>query len=521
MKLGRRITTLMSALLVLVFHCSGEEGNTARNILFIAVDDLKPVLGCYGDTLIQTPNIDRLADAGTVFLNNHCQQAVCGPSRASLMTGLRPDHTRVWDLKTRMRDMNPDTVSLPQYLRSRGFETAGTGKIYDPRCVDKQLDEPSWSIPYSKPDHLPNDPTFGKAVLGAYHGKEMRDLFEQATEKGLKKYGDVKNFLVEHDAWPVVESVDVPDGAYTDGAIATEGIRLMKELKGKGKPFFLAVGFKKPHLPFVAPSKYWNLYDRDDFKVTPFQQKSKNGVDVAYHTSGELRSYTGIPDFDSYSTDRQKHMAAEKQKELIHGYYACVSYIDAQVGRLLDELKSQGLDKNTVIVLWGDHGWHFGDHGLWCKHTNFEQATRSPLIFSSPDIPTAGETQSPTEFIDIFPTLCELTGVPIPRNLDGTSLVPLLKNPEASVKDYAVSQWPGGGRKGMGYAIRDHRYRYVAWLAGGRSTEPYDPDKVVGRELYDYQKDPMETVNVVDAHEYKSVADKMSRKLQGFFETQQ
>ncbi len=417
--------------------------------------------------------------------------------------------------------MNPDIVSLPQYLRSQGFETAGTGKIYDPRCVDKQLDEPSWSIPYSKPDRLPNDPTFGKAVLGSYQGKDVRACFEEATEKGLKKYADVKEFLLEHDCWPAVESADVPDGAYTDGAIATEGIRLMGELKDGGKPFFLAVGFKKPHLPFVAPSNYWNLYDRDDFQVAPFQQKSKNGVEVAYHASGELRTYGGIPDFDSYSADKKKHMAAAKQKELMHGYYACVSYIDAQVGRLLDELKSQGLDKNTVIVLWGDHGWHFGDHGLWCKHTNFEQATRAPLIFSAPGFPATGKTQSPTEFVDIFPTLCELSGVPIPGTLDGTSLVPLLKNPTASVKEYAVSQWPRGGKNGMGYAIRDQRYRYVEWFAGGRSTEPYDPKKVVGRELYDYQKDPMETVNVVDVPEYKPVADKMNEQLRGLFENPQ
>jgi len=468
--------------LAMITACQGVGKPEAKplNILFIAVDDLKPVLGCYGDTLIKTPNIDRLAESGTVFLNNHCQQAVCGPSRASLMTGLRPDHTRVWDLKTRMRDMNPDVLSLPQHFRSQGFETAGTGKIYDPRCVDKQLDKPSWSIPFSKPDRLPNDPTFGKAVLGAYQGKEVRTCLEEAAEKGLTKYADVKKFLVEHDCWPAVESADVPDGAYTDGAIATEGIRLMGELKEGGKPFFLAVGFKKPHLPFVAPSRYWNLYDRGDFQMAPFQQKSKNGVDLAYHTSGELRTYGGIPDFDSYSADAKKHMAEEKQKELIHGYYACVSYIDAQVGRLLDELKAQGLDKNTVVVLWGDHGWHLGDHGLWCKHTNFEQATRSPLIFSSPDIPTSGKTQSPTEFVDIFPTLCELAHVPVPENLDGVSLVPLLKNTKASVKEYAVSQWPRG--KTMGYAIRDSRYRYVVWFKG-KSTQAYDP-----RQLQEFFK---------------------------------
>ena len=197
MNAGKFIQKIIAGSLVAgtAFQVLAKAETEPLNILFIAVDDLKPVLGCYGDTLIKTPNIDRLADAGTVFLNNHCQQAVCGPSRASLMTGMRPDHTLVRDLKTRMRDMNPDIVSLPQYLRSQGFETAGTGKIYDPRCVDKQLDEPSWSIPYSKPDRLPNDPTFGKAVLGAYHGKDVRACFEEATERGLKKFAS-QNFIL-------------------------------------------------------------------------------------------------------------------------------------------------------------------------------------------------------------------------------------------------------------------------------------------------------------------------------------
>jgi arylsulfatase A-like enzyme len=494
------------------------EPSKPRNILFIAVDDLKPVLGCYGDTLVKTPHIDRLAEAGTVFLNNHCQQAVCGPSRASIMTGLRPDHTQVRDLKTRMRDMNPDIVSLPQYLRSQGFETAGTGKIYDPRCVDKQLDEPSWSVPFSKPHQLPYDSAFGKPVLGSYQGGEIRKVYGEAEKKGLKKYAAVKKFLVARDAWPVVESADVPDEAYTDGAIAADGIRLMKKLKKEGKPFFLAVGFKKPHLPFVAPSKYWNLYRRDDFKVASFQEKTSNPVEPAYHNSNELRTYGGIPNFDSYSPDPKKHMPVEKQKELIHGYYACTSFIDAQIGRLLDELKALGLEKDTVVVIWGDHGWHLGDHGLWCKHTNFEQATRSPLIISVPGLPGSGKTQAPTEFVDVFPTLCELVGVPVPGNLDGASLVPLLKDPKGSVKEYAVSQWPRG--KIMGYAIRDGRYRYVEWFTRGNSTKPYDSGQIVGRELYDYRKDPLETANRVDDPEYKAVAKKMNQRMRDFFKAQ-
>lgn len=511
----------MIAVAVVVFQClesPAAKPSNVRNILFIAIDDLKPVLGCYGDTRVKSPNIDRLAESGTVFLNAHCQQAVCGPSRASLLTGLRPDRTKVWDLKTKIRDMNPDVVTLPQYFRSLGFTSAGTGKVFDPRSVDKKLDERSWYIPFSNPDRLPFAPEDGWPVLGAYQSAEMQALLKEAQKKSLVKYGEVKEFLLKHDAWPVTECADVSDNAYIDGAIANEGIRLMKKLKKENKPFFLAVGFKKPHLPFVAPKRYWDLYARADFKIHPYQQKSAGGPEVAYHGSGEIRAYTGLPDFDSYSDDASRHMPEAKQQELMHGYHACVSYVDALVGKLLSELKELDLDKNTVIVLWGDHGWHFGDHGLWCKHTNFEQATHSPLIFVSPDFPKAGKTQAPAEFVDLFPTLCELAGVPILGNLDGTSLVPLMENPTALVKDFAVSQWPAGDV--MGYAIRDERYRYVEWLDGYRSTQPYDAARLVGRELYDYQNDPMEKVNVVDDPGYTKIAGKMSCQLHEYFNQQ-
>lgn len=489
-----------------------------KNVLFIAVDDLKPILGCYGDPLIKTPNIDKLARSGTVFLNNQCQQAVCGPTRASLMCGLRPDKTQVWDLKTRMRDRNPDILTLPQYLRANGYTTAGTGKIFDPRCVDKKLDEPSWSIPFLRAPKVIGTASFSPPVLGAYQSAGAHELLKELKEKGIKDFGEQQQYMFEHGGWPVVESADVPDEAYTDGAIAGQGIRYLNELKQSGKPFFLAVGFTKPHLPFVAPKKYWDLYQRDDFKVHPFQKKSANCVDIAYHNSGEIRAYNDIPDFDSFSDDSSKLMPEAKQKELIHGYHACVSYLDSQVGRVLDELDRLGLRESTVIVLWGDHGWHLGDHGLWCKHSNFEQATRAPLIFSAPGMKGGQKAAAPVEFLDIFPTLCDLTGLTIPKHLDGVSLVPLLKDPKGSVKEVAISQWPTNkGGKGMGYALRDERYRYVEWITDGDSTKAYDPSKVIGRELYDYQKDPMETVNAVELPESKKVVEMMNRRLRAYF----
>lgn len=492
-----------------------------RNILFIGVDDLKPTMGCYGDAMAKSPRMDRLAEQGTVFLNAHCQQAVCGPSRASLMTGLRPDHGRVWDLKTKIRTAKPDVVTLPQYLRSVGFETAGVGKIFDPRSVDKQLDALSWSIPYSDPNKLDYPVAPGKPVLGAYHSSKARALYDEALAKGVTSYKEQKKLLVANDCWQAVEGEDVPDDAYTDGRIAAEGIRLLEQLKETGKPFFLAVGFKKPHLPFVAPKKYWDLYEREAFELHPFQQKSTNGVDMAYHGSPELVSYGGVQKFDSFSADAADHMPADKQRELMHGYYACVSYIDAQVGRLMDALEENGLSENTAIVLWGDHGFHLGDHGLWCKHSNFEQATRSPLLVITPWIKGGKKSMAPVEFVDLFPTVCELGAVPAAEGLDGTSLVSLLRNPQERVKEVAVSQWHTKPKGGMGYALRDERYRYVEWIKSGRSTDVYDPELVIGRELYDYENDPRETINVADHPEYREVAALMNQRMREFFESQQ
>ncbi|MFC1467956.1 sulfatase [Verrucomicrobiota bacterium] len=514
---GKFVYTLMAGGLIAgSAMANANKPEAKRNILFIAVDDLKPTLGCYGDAKAITPNIDRLAEAGMVFLNSHCQQAVCGPSRASLMTGLRPDRTRVWDLKTKIRKANPDALTLPEYFRSQGFTTAGTGKIYDSRSVDKKVDEPSWSVPYRKEWELPTPSGVVKPVLGAYQSEAARSLAKEAKVAGITGYGPVRKYFVENDAWLAVESEDVPDNFYTDGLIADYGLHLMKKLKSEGRPFFLAVGFKKPHLPFVAPKKYWDLYERDEFEIHPFQQKSKDGVDFAYHDSGELRSYIGAGEFNSYKEGQE--MPADKQQMLMHGYYACVSFIDAQVGKLMDELKAQGLADNTAIVLWGDHGWHLGDHGLWCKHSNFEQATRAPLIFSAAGFAQGAQTDAPVEFVDIFPTLCELGGVPVPENLDGQSLVPVLKDASVSIKPFAVSQWPRG--QTMGYAIRDTRYRFVEWAKNHKGIEPYSDEQVVGIELYDYSKDPLETVNLAKHPEYQEVVEKMTGQLREFLEKQ-
>ena len=474
------------------------------NVLFIAVDDLKPMLNCYGFAQIESPNVDRLAERGMTFLNNSCQQALCGPSRASLMTGCYPDTTEIYEFNRKMRDRKPDILTIPQYFRRMGYATTGVGKVYDPRCVGPKSDAPSWSEPF---DEMPPDRFFAGGrrppVAETYWSPETRAArarFDACLKEGATRdWATLRRFP---KAIPVSECLDLPDDAYLDGAIANAAVERLDRLAGGDKPFFLAVGFKKPHLPFVAPKKYWDRYDRAALDLAPFQEMPKGAPAYAFQDSWELRScYSGIP---------EGRLPEAMQRELIHGYYACVSYVDAQIGKVLDRLKALGLERNTIVVLWGDHGWHLGDHGMWCKHSNYEQAVRSPLIVSAPGMKTADEkSDSPTEFVDLFPTLCELAGLPVPAGPEGRSLVPILDDPSAKVREAAMEQFPRDNDK-MGYTLRDERYRYVKWVKmdywNGERTGP-----TVAVELYDYEKDPLETVNLADRPEYKAVIDRFER----------
>lgn len=426
--------------LVVILCCGcAVHANEQPNVLFIAIDDCKPVFGCYGDEFAQSPNIDKLAERGMVFVNNQCQWSVCGPSRASIMTSMMPETTGVMGFK-QMRAILPDLVTLPQHFRANGYETAATGKINDPRCVEggRQTDDPlSWSIPYE---------------LG------IRSAYKPAKKNAS-------------------DAPDITDSEHEDGQICENGLKLMNQLAKGGKPFFLGVGFKKPHLPFIAPKSYWDLYNRADVELASFQIHPKGGSPNAWDDSKELRGYKDVPNEGDIST--------EKQAELIHAYYACVSFIDSQVGRLLDNLDSLGLADNTIVVIWGDHGFHLGDHGKWAKHTNMEQAARSPLIISVPGVGSPGKTISPSGFIDIYPTLCELAGLAIPEQVQGKSLVPILKDPSAKVRNGSINIIRRNGA--MGYAYRTERYRYIEWFKKG---------KVASRDLYDYENDPLETVNL-------------------------
>ena len=493
--------------LVFLFFFISITSHSKKNILFIAVDDLKPSLGVYGDSFAKTPNIDELASLGTTFTNAHVQQAICAPSRVSLLTGLRPDLTEVWDLETQMRDRNPNILTLPQHFKNNGYKTVGMGKIFDNRSVDKGLDKPSWSVPYIRVnvDH----PMHGNNITG-FQSTENKRILSQLRDQALA------DGIPNREMWqylrskykPSTESFDISDDGYFDGALALEAVNQINKLADNNEPFFIAVGFQKPHLPFVAPKKYWDMYDRSQVQLAGYQKWARGTVKLVYNNNGEMRSYTDIPE----SFDQNGLINIDKQRELIHGYYACVSYIDAQVGKILKAVKENNLLENTTIVLWGDHGWHLGDHGQWAKHSNFEQATRSPLIIVDPETKKNNFNSSPTEFIDVFPTLVELSGLKSPDHLQGKSLVTLL-NGKSKVKDYAISQYPRGNV--MGYALRNDRYRYVAWYKNRYSINEQD---IIIKELYDYKSDPDETVNIVGIE--RALAEEFQSSLNNFFEKQ-
>lgn len=480
-------------------HAAGDD---PKNILFIAIDDLRPALGCYGDPHAITPNIDRLAARGTIFANAHCQQAVCAPSRVSLLTGLRPDTTRVWDLATKFRDHIPGAVTLPQHMRSFGYTTAGVGKIFDVRSTDRMFDEVSWSIPFEGSVSSPADESF--SYRDPDHVALVLEKKPLAREAGVRGSKEIQLQVV--GVRPSTDKADVPDEAYDDGAIATRGIEMIEELAPADEPFFIAIGFRKPHLPFNAPSRYWDLYQRDQFE-RPVSTKLPNGApSFAFQDSSELRNnYTDVP-------PKGVPIPEDDRLRLTHGYYACVSYIDAQVGRLLDALEASDEVDDTIIVLWGDHGFHLGDHGMFCKHTNYEMATRVPLVFVSPDVGANAEPHDgPVEFVDVFPTLCDLAGIKTPDNLHGVSLRPAMEDVSHDVKPIAVSQYrrsAGRGVRVTGYAVRDRRYRYIEWRDAHGITGP-GTGPIVAVELYDYEHDPHERRSVAEDPRYASEIERL------------
>ncbi|MEQ8789362.1 MAG: sulfatase [Pirellulaceae bacterium] len=448
------------------------EESQRLNVLFIAVDDLRVELGCYGDSPVKSPHIDRLAARGTLFERAYCQQSLCNPSRASLLTGRRPDTLRVWDLPTHFRQTHPDVVTLPQLFKQNGYHAQCVGKIFhNYRQPDYQGDAVSWSVP---------------AVLhynSHYNDKPQVEGAAPADLAPLQK----------------TECRDVPDEAYFDGRVARQAITAMQEVKDQ--PFFLAVGFWKPHLPFNAPKKYWDYYDRAEVGLPANPKPPRDVPPIA---------------LTDYRIDPKQNLDDDDLRELRHGHFAAISYLDAQVGKVLDELDRLGLREKTIVVFWSDHGLHVGEHGLWSKTTNFELDTRVPLIVAAPHHKTGQRARGLVELVDLYPTLADLCDLPPPAGLEGVSLRPLLADPTATVKDAALSQHPrpnyirGEAPQTMGYSLRTDRYRYTEW-------REFESGKIVARELYDHQSDPGETVNLAGSTDRQETVDRLTPQLESAF----
>lgn len=487
------------------------------NVLFIAIDDLRPELGCYGSPIAVTPNLDALAGKGLLFNRAYCQQAICRPSRASLMTGARPETTGLFHNYVALRELQPDIVTLPQHFIAGGYETVYCGKIFHKGDTDEGV---SWSrnpVKWIKGLKKPG---------GTFALPENQEIQANDRKAMIAKYGEAaKRGLA---SGPAYEKADVPDTTYVDGYNTQLAIATLKELTDKNsKPFFLAMGYKLPHLNWCAPAKYWDMYDPSEIPMANEMKAPSDGAAMGLHASFELRTRSRIP--------KSGPLGEDLSRTLKHAYLASTSYVDALIGQLVAALDDAGVRDNTIIVVWGDHGWHLGDMGVWGKATNYEIATRVPLIMAAPKMKTRGEsTEALVELVDIYPTLCELTGQPLPSHLEGLSFVPLLDDPELPWKKAAFSQYPNPALREWaanplsaamretwfgpligevekriqkqqgdrwdrelfeqhltGFTMRTDRYRLVLWK--DRRNMQADPLFV---ELYDHENDANETMNI-------------------------
>lgn len=490
------------------------------NILFIAIDDLRPELGCYGSNIAITPNLDKLATEGLLFNNAYCQQAICGPSRASVLTGIRPETSGVYHNYIKFRDANPNVVTLPQQFKNNGYETVYCGKIFHHGDLDDEL---SWSRqPAIDSMLLKNIKRPGGFVLE----ENNKDRKEQRA-KMIAKYGEVAKYgLAMGTAY---ENADVADNEYLDGFNTELAIATMKEMATNNKPFFLGLGFNKPHLNWTSPKKYWDLYNPNTIKLALEKQGPKGGAEMGLHSSFELRTRSGIP--------KKGELSNNLAVTLKHAYLACVSYVDAQIGKIITQLEKEGLRDNTIIIIWSDHGYHLGDMGIWGKATNYEVATRVPMLFWAPNMPeksSGKKTNALVELVDIYPTLCSYANIPVPNYVEGNSFKPIVNKPTKKWKTAAFSQFPTPALREwgayplrpamketffgpliknveariihqqkdkwnrnlfentlMGYAMRTKDYRFIVW------KDKHKPkNEPIFIELYNHKLDPSETVNI-------------------------
>lgn len=469
----KRTNLIFSIITFSIFFigCQQKEAPQKPNVLFIVVDDLRPELGCYGVEQIHSPNIDKLASEGVMFKNSFCNISVCGASRSSILTGEYPTRTRFTTYFTRIEEDAPGVTTLPGQFAKNGYYTTSLGKVI--HHLDDALQ--SWTETPWRPDY-PN------SIHVQEYWRDYRSPDNIWTKDTLQPAGMVG---------PAWEHAEVPDSAYYDGKIANKAISKLNELANSEQPFFLAVGFLKPHLPFNAPAKYWDMYSREEIDKAPNPFFPQNAPKESFYNYGELRNYANIP-------NDKKPLDEKTSRALKHGYYACVSYTDALIGRVLTTLEQTGLDKNTIVVLWGDHGYSLGEHTHWCKHTCFYNALHTPLIIKAPGY-KAAKTEALISYVDIFPTLCELAGLPLPETLQGESAVAILKNPEKK-GGYEFCRYPNGE------SVVTNRYIY---------TEYYNPKTggYLSNMLYDHKNDPQENVNVADEPEYQKTVAELREKL--------
>lgn len=451
------------------------------NVLFVAVDDLRPQLGCYGDPIVRSPNLDRLAQRGRRFERAYCQQALCSPSRISLLSGRRTWTTRIYSIGPALRETMPEVVTLPQHFRRHGYLARSLGKVYHVGIDDPE----SWSEP----------PWQSKAPR--YGPQSMAKV--RARAEALRATGEVlppASPKAPIFAGPVFEAPDVPDEALTDGDIAREAVATLRDLaRDPSRPFFLAVGFHNPHVPWVAPRRYFDLYDPAAMPLPTNRAPPAGAPPFAARSGRDFYWYAGVPE----------RVDDEFGRRCLQAYCAAISYVDACIGRLLDEIDRLGLRERTVVVVWGDHGYYMGEHGWWgSKHNNYEGATRAPLLIAAPGLGQPGRpTRAIVEFVDIYPTLVELCGLPPVEGLEGRSLLPLLRDPDAPWEGIAISEYPRDGY--LGTAMRTDRWRYVEWRDRTGA--------LVARELYDYQTDPDETRNHAEEPALREVIETLSARL--------
>jgi len=446
------------ALIIIMTGCSDFKNVSDKksNILFIAVDDLRPELGCYDHTWIQSPNIDKLASGGVVFNRAYCQVPVCGASRASLLTGLRPTPERFYDYKTAVDTDVPWARTLPQEFKENGYHCISNGKVFH---HNEDAAERSWS-------ESPWRPYLDNLIF--------------LNVESFKMVGG------ERTRGPIFELADVPDNAYGDGMVADKTIEDLKRMKKSGKSFFLACGFSKPHLPFYAPKKYWDLYDSEQIAV----------ADNRYRPQNAPESLVGSREIHYYHNRNIEYNSDDWHRKMRHGYYACVSYVDAQVGRVLQTLDELGLRENTIVILWGDHGWHLGEHNFWSKHNLMNLATNSPMIVAGPGIKQGEKSHRLVEFVDIYPSLCDLAGIKTGnQDLQGTSFKPLLSDPQLPWKKAAFSEY------GPGRGVITERYNYAEFENGENM-------------LYDLQTDAAENVNISQSEDNKELVQQLSIMLE-------